>query len=182
MLQMSPLFCLIAAIKAVWLVIMCTTSCNCSRLSFDCGMRELALEFASFLQPDLSSTQLNQIADALNGSPEKAPNCHVSPESVKQIETQDDNVGSITQYDDFYDEQYPFTIFVSPNTIANNKDKKHKIGTINNPYTNIHDAIDHTRYYRKQLQEEGNTNNVVFTIILRQGIHYILKPILLYSS
>ena len=40
--------------------------------------RELALEFAQSIQPWLSSSQLQEIADALNGSPE-AQNCSIEP-------------------------------------------------------------------------------------------------------
>ena len=45
---------------------------------FDCPMRQLLLEFAAEIQPNLSQDQLNEISDALNGAPE-AQNCSVSP-------------------------------------------------------------------------------------------------------
>ena len=159
-----------------------------SRLSFDCGMRELALDFASFIQPDLTSTQLNQIADALNGSPEKAPNCQVSPKQIPKKLVNDKNVQY--DHDSTYPEylEYPWTVFVHPEAVASiDNNSKHKIGTIDNPYNTIQAAIDHTRYYRKQFQltsnnnnnQNDNGNNNVFTILLRQGTYYILKPVLL---
>ncbi len=49
--------------------------------TFDCPMRQLALEWAIEIQPSLSHDQLQEIADALNGSPE-AQNCSVSPEYI----------------------------------------------------------------------------------------------------
>ena len=52
--------------------------CWCNETTFDCPMRQLALEFAQEIQPWLSYTQLQDIADALNGSPE-AQMCQVTP-------------------------------------------------------------------------------------------------------
>ena len=48
------------------------------RSSFDCPARALAVEFAASANPSLSAAHLQEIADALNGSPEKAPGCNVT--------------------------------------------------------------------------------------------------------
>ena len=51
---------------------------------FDCPMRNLALEFSQYIQPWLTEQQLNEISDALNGSPE-AQNCNVSLNNLQSI-------------------------------------------------------------------------------------------------
>jgi hypothetical protein len=48
------------------------------RTSFDCPARALAVEFAAHANPSLSAAHLQEIADALNGSPEKAAGCNVT--------------------------------------------------------------------------------------------------------
>lgn len=46
--------------------------------AFDCAARTLAIEFAFALQPERPPSFFASLADALNGTPEKAPNCTVS--------------------------------------------------------------------------------------------------------
>jgi hypothetical protein len=48
------------------------------RASFDCPMRALAIEFAASVNPNLSAAHLSDIADALNGAPEKTAGCNVT--------------------------------------------------------------------------------------------------------
>lgn len=48
------------------------------RNSFDCLMRNLAVEFAASANPHLSTAQLQGIADAIVGAPETAPGCNVT--------------------------------------------------------------------------------------------------------
>lgn len=48
------------------------------RDQFDCNMRSFAMEFAQALQPFRAPQVFSDIADALNGTPEKAPSCNVS--------------------------------------------------------------------------------------------------------
>jgi hypothetical protein len=48
------------------------------RDSFDCQMRELAVEFAERIQPLRSGQAFVDIADALDGTPEKAAGCSVA--------------------------------------------------------------------------------------------------------
>eukprot|EP01083_Nonionella_stella_P220702 789342_1 len=52
---------------------------------FDCPMRQLALEFAMDIQPYLAADQLQEIADALNGSPESVnKSCVTVPANWKK--------------------------------------------------------------------------------------------------
>lgn len=46
--------------------------------SFDCPMRELALNFAAAYNPALTAAHLQDIADALDGASEKTPGCNVT--------------------------------------------------------------------------------------------------------
>ena len=47
--------------------------------TFDCPMRQLALEFAQDIQPWLTTTSLQEIADALNGYDINIHNlCHLT--------------------------------------------------------------------------------------------------------
>jgi hypothetical protein len=48
------------------------------KAEFDCAMRALAVDYALSLQPFRSPTVFSDIADALNGTPEKAPGCTVN--------------------------------------------------------------------------------------------------------
>lgn len=50
---------------------------NADRPTFDCKMRQLAMDYASKIQPWLYETKLQEIADALNGAKE-AQHCNVS--------------------------------------------------------------------------------------------------------
>jgi len=55
-----------------------------TRDTFDCAMRELAVEYAAFLQPLRNAQTFADVADALDGTPEKAKGCSVrSGEAVR---------------------------------------------------------------------------------------------------
>lgn len=56
------------------------------RDDLDCKMRSLALEFASHLQPSRPASAFQDLADALNGAPEKASGCSVSPPAGMGVE------------------------------------------------------------------------------------------------
>ena len=62
---------------ALLLIIAAASAQPSVRDEFDCAMRELAVEYAAFLQPLRSAQAFSDIADALDGSPEKAPGCSV---------------------------------------------------------------------------------------------------------
>lgn len=49
--------------------------------TFDCKMRQLALEFAHKIQPQRTAAQFQQLADALNGAQEAHGLCNVSIDS-----------------------------------------------------------------------------------------------------
>ena len=46
----------------------CAVAVSADRSSFDCVGRNLAVEFAAAVNPDISTAQLQEIADALVGS------------------------------------------------------------------------------------------------------------------
>lgn len=48
------------------------------RDEFDCEMRQLAVEYAAFIQPFRAASVFEDIAAALDGTPEKAPGCNVT--------------------------------------------------------------------------------------------------------
>jgi hypothetical protein len=52
------------------------------RDEFDCQARQLALEYAAYLQPWRPAAVFQEIADALNGSPEKAQGCVIDAAKV----------------------------------------------------------------------------------------------------
>lgn len=64
---------------AVWLAVVLTvlTPCSADMNSFDCKMRQMAVDFARKIQPWLPDTKYQELADALNGAQE-AKNCNVS--------------------------------------------------------------------------------------------------------
>ncbi|ETO18313.1 hypothetical protein RFI_18964, partial [Reticulomyxa filosa] len=82
--QMSlQIFARIAVLLWLWF-----TKTAGDRNTFDCPMRQLALNYAYYLNDQLSAEQLQEIADALNGSPEKTPsNCTVDPREVLGAKT-----------------------------------------------------------------------------------------------
>lgn len=62
----------------------CLFVCLC-RTTFDCPMRQLAVQFAGSANPDIGAANLQAIADALNGDPEKSSGCTVTvPPSAPQ--------------------------------------------------------------------------------------------------
>lgn len=66
------------ASRLVLAVVLSAVLVASDRNSFDCAMRNLAVEFAAAQNPSLSNAKMTQIADALNGSPEKAAGCVVT--------------------------------------------------------------------------------------------------------
>ena len=74
-LSLPPLSAAAAAV-ALW-ASLAAAQAPPSRDNFDCKMRNFAVEFANTLQPWRPAAAFSQLADALNGSPEKAPACNV---------------------------------------------------------------------------------------------------------
>lgn len=65
--------------EVVWVLFVLTmwAPCNADKSTFDCKMRQLAMDYAHKIQPWLSDTKYQEIADALNGAIE-AQHCNVS--------------------------------------------------------------------------------------------------------
>ncbi len=81
--------------------------------TFDCPMRELALQYAQYIQPHLSMEQLQQIADALNGSPE-AQNCNIKPSHVfTDIITQIPKTKTPSKWNDIDTDNIKIKLYVS---------------------------------------------------------------------
>eukprot|EP01084_Bolivina_argentea_P267281 453658_1 len=130
-------------------------------------MRQLALEFASEIQPWLTVAQLQEIADALNGSPE-AHNCNVTPSDLEHFNDLN-NIKTAPIWDD------------SQSAAIDNH-------VIYVDYINGHDNNDGTESYPLKLLETAikkareifgpNRNK---NIILRKGKHYLPNTIYLNS-
>ena len=118
--------------------------------------RQLALDFALHIQPHLNYNQLQQIADALNGSPE-AQNCDVKPTNNTQFKHS-------SAYKPTIPTDNVIEIFVSTDgddTIGD--------GTLSNPFQSISKALSHMVLTRV-LNQYG-------IIYLREGIYYVLETI-----
>lgn len=180
------------------------------RLSFDCPMRELAMEFALSIHPNLTQTQLQDIADGLNGSPEKAPNCTI--EATRQlysrhkmnrqdpinndpllssVKSQLSKVNHIIAHDNHeIDHIHKITLYIDD---ANGDDLNDGL-SINTPFKTIHQAL----YKIEQIQiggfvestgnsdsdsdSSGRRSNYYFHLIFRQGKYRIIERIELNSK
>lgn len=63
--------------RRAFLALAALAAAAADRSSFDCIMRTLAIEYAAARNPALSAAKLQQMADALDGTPEKPSDCHV---------------------------------------------------------------------------------------------------------
>ena len=63
---------------AVFAAVVAATAAQSVRDKFDCKMRAFALEYAATLQPWRHASSFHDIADALNGTPEKASGCIIN--------------------------------------------------------------------------------------------------------
>ena len=130
---------------------------------FDCPMRELLLEYALEIQPELSYNQLNEISDALNGSPE-SQNCSISP---KLLSKQPKYISKpYKTWDDLKISKNTNKLYVDYNYGSNKNN-----GTLNFPLKTIEHAI-------KISTKLFNINHKKY-IILREGIHYLQNTIYL---
>ncbi len=135
------------------MAILATTECNGDQKSFDCKMRQLALDYAHKIQPFRSKTHFQMIADALNGATE-AQNCSVKvPDSygadVKITNTLPLSAG-LTK-----------TFYVDS---INGKDSN--TGSVKSPFKTIVRAVIASRFAGKYS-----------TIVLREGTFYLTKTI-----
>lgn len=129
-----------------------------TRETFDCPMRELALQYAALLQPWRSATSFQELADALNGTPEKAPSCTVQAGGLGVAGGSRFRHGAIAQYGE--------TIYVDA---TNGSDRNP--GTISAPVQTIDAAL------RLSRQSPGAD-----TIVLRQGTYYQSNTVVLTAA
>ena len=146
---------------------------SASQTAFDCAMRKLLMEYAVQIQPNITSDQLQDIADALNGTPGRESNCTIFPNSsmlarpARHAPCWDD----LKKYEqESYHEEHPFieelnelTLFVS----GDNGDDSN-IGTLEHPLRSLQVAIEKARGY------DINTRK---RIVLRGGKYYIKDTI-----
>eukprot|EP01084_Bolivina_argentea_P271094 461150_1 len=127
---------------------------------FDCPMRQLALEFAQSIQPFLSQKQLEDIADALNGSPEAI--CR----NLTVNSLSDFNQSSIQKQK--IDIKNGIYIFIDA---KNGMDIQTNDGSIDLPFKSLYFGLN-------MLRNSKNYNkSVIKNIILRTGRYYLLKTI-----
>ena len=156
-------------------VLLITTLINAKNVTidypqdFDCNMRSFALEFAQYIQPNLSQDQLQEIVDALNGAPE-AQNCNISIHDLPIEKRPKNKHRSPSQWKDtiFNTIDIEYTFFVDP---INGNDNDHN-GDINQPFLTITKALTTIRKLRK-----GIVPDKYYRIALRKGRHYLSNTI-----
>lgn len=124
--------------------------------SFDCKMRQLAMDFARKIQPMRTKLQFQQLADALNGSPE-AQNCNVTPGNYNFSASR---VGS------FPAPQSGQTFYVDSTSGSDSNP-----GTLSSPFKTIAKGVN-------SAQKAGSGSFVV----LRKGVYYLDSPIQLTAT
>ena len=135
-----------------------------ARDDFDCPMRVFMLSYAAQIQPFRSPEVFQQIADALNGDPEKAPGCDVSAELTRRGLSFGKAGASIFAKQSAIQETAPFFVDANIGSDSNN-------GTIAFPFKTIEAAILATRV------SPGND-----TIILRGGTFYQSETLVLIPA
>ena len=120
--------------------------------TFDCKMRQLALDYAIRIQPYRTKAQFQQVADALNGSPE-AQGCNITIPNRKYAESR-------------------FSTFPAPakSTVYVDavRGSDTNTGTLENPYKTINKAV-----------ASIGTDSI---ILLRAGTHFLQETIVLNAS
>ena len=121
-------------------------------------MRNFAVEFANTLQPWRPAASFTQLADALNGSPEKAPGCTVQSKSEYGVEG-----GS--RFREAPIPEAGQTFYVSPTGSDSNP------GTPESPFATVEFALTTTR-----------KNPGFNTVILRAGEYFLAAPLQLTAA
>ena len=124
------------------------------RDSFDCSARALAVEFAASANPYLSAAHLQDIADALNGAPEKAKGCNVTvPRALAAART------AIPKFRPF-----PLPASGAPSFFVDyNKGSDAASGTQAAPFKTVARALAASRA----------PGGAAATIVLRAGTHFV---------
>ena len=142
-------------------LVLCTviTGGLADQKSFDCKMRQVGMDYARKIQPFLTKTHLQEIADALNGAQE-AQNCSVSiPDSISGLS------------------QIRMTTRSSPGATSTAfyvdaaKGSDSNTGSMDSPFQTIGKAVTAAR-----AAGQGST------IMLREGTFYLTKTIELGSQ
>eukprot|EP00117_Sycon_ciliatum_P002580 scpid36471/ scgid7744/ len=143
---------------AFLLLLIAVSRTGADQKSFDCKMRQLAIDYARKLQPDRSKMHFQQIADALNGAQE-AQDCNVSVEHIP----------------DDHPDRPKFPVFELPKAgkmlyVDASKGKDTNAGTESLPLQTIGHAVEVAR-------GSGGA-----TIILRAGTFYLAEAIVLGAA
>eukprot|EP01083_Nonionella_stella_P091597 256156_1 len=143
------------------LMVICTLIVVQGNMStFDCPMRELALQFAHHIQPHLSMQQLQEIADALNGSPE-SQNCDISPATVFSDIPKTRNPSILP---DITANTIPIKIYVSD---KDGSDITNSGLSLQSPFKTIQFALN------KLIEYRNNSVSTKAMIILRAATYYL---------
>ena len=154
--------------------------------SFDCPMRQFALEYAMKIQPFLSRDQLQDIADGLNGAAESVNNnCVIVPSdwSITKNENRvKSKVSNSTKSNDNATDTIP-TIYVD---YINGNDNNNGL-TLDKPIKHLETAITVARKLNLKNNINNNINNqninsndyIFKRIVLRKGKHYLPNSIFL---
>eukprot|EP01083_Nonionella_stella_P159244 519321_1 len=128
---------------------------------FDCSMRAFALEFAQHIQPNLSQDQLQEICDALNGSPEQQ-HCNISIDALPTNKPKHKHRSPPEWIDQGYNITH--TVYVDPN--QGNDDGND--GCLDKPFATISKALNTIRRMK-----HNTFNDDWYRIALREGRHYL---------
>lgn len=127
--------------------------CLADKSTFDCKMRELAMDYAHKIQPWLSDMKFKEVADALNGAQE-AQNCNISFSRPVQI---------LPPKPPSFSPLHAATFYVDAN-----KGSDSNSGTMDAPFMTIPKAVVAARKC-----------NLGADIILRSGTFYLTDTIML---
>ena len=141
--------------------------------TFDCPMRELTLQFAHHIQPHLSMVQLQEIADALNGSPE-AQNCNLSAaELFSNIKHQISTFRTPHIWSDLSSARETENILKVYVSNEYGSDSDHSGLSIESPFKTIHFALHKVR----ELRNYSISPNAM--IIIKEGVYHFDSPLIL---
>lgn len=139
-------------------------------VEFDCGMHDLAVEFAFHLQPFRSKSTFQEMVDALNmkgGAPGGETQCFNA--------TVPDNAPDefLPKFDPPKEGQ---SYFVDA-TNGNDADNK---GTIGSPFQTVLRALDAVRENKNK--RKNHASGIRYAIVFRAGVHYFNETVELESD